>query len=525
MGERSPTRRAPFPIRFIRVYQEHVSSRLGARCSGEESCSDYALRMFEQHRYPLASTKTLIRIVRCRPPQASGSTRMRAGRTRRAFALTGLLGILALTGTLFLSGPASADVSQGCYGNAGGRRFDSITRASPLKVRLSTRIPLAGGANAPVDKYQVTISYFGIQFAGREGSTSQNRWTGSFRASQFATRGTGHYIIRGYVSRGGNLYCFAYLYIDVEGDPLGSPMGQAAAGLTLAGLGGMLVTAVTGGKAPPGFESTTTPADEEEIKRLQEEEEKREAQRREDEENSKLAQEASRKLCFFLAFPALLMTAGVMASGGGNTGATRSFPRVPWRPRLSIVGIGSGVLFGAGSGVLLQQYGVIWPTLGMGIAFLVGGLALGVLVPTLGRLRSVRKMNRRMDAFEARWGPPRWVATHRAPNDGLSVWAQPDPSAEPTRSIESGTAVQLAETRGDWAEVVGATGWRGWVDARQLEAFVPSQTEATPEPPAEVAGTDEAEDAAIPADWYPDPSGEARLRYWDGSSWTEHVAD
>ena len=27
-----------------------------------------------------------------------------------------------------------------------------------------------------------------------------------------------------------------------------------------------------------------------------------------------------------------------------------------------------------------------------------------------------------------------------------------------------------------------------------------------------------------PANWYPDPSGQARLRYWDGSRWTDHTA-
>lgn len=27
-----------------------------------------------------------------------------------------------------------------------------------------------------------------------------------------------------------------------------------------------------------------------------------------------------------------------------------------------------------------------------------------------------------------------------------------------------------------------------------------------------------------PADWYPDPKGEARLRYWNGTDWTQHVA-
>src|SRR5688500_3826655 len=26
-----------------------------------------------------------------------------------------------------------------------------------------------------------------------------------------------------------------------------------------------------------------------------------------------------------------------------------------------------------------------------------------------------------------------------------------------------------------------------------------------------------------PANWYPDPKGEAELRYWDGTQWTEHT--
>ncbi len=29
--------------------------------------------------------------------------------------------------------------------------------------------------------------------------------------------------------------------------------------------------------------------------------------------------------------------------------------------------------------------------------------------------------------------------------------------------------------------------------------------------------------AAVPAGWYPDPHGKAPLRYWDGTTWTEHV--
>ncbi len=29
---------------------------------------------------------------------------------------------------------------------------------------------------------------------------------------------------------------------------------------------------------------------------------------------------------------------------------------------------------------------------------------------------------------------------------------------------------------------------------------------------------------AVPADWYADPAGRFDLRYWDGSTWTEHVS-
>jgi len=30
--------------------------------------------------------------------------------------------------------------------------------------------------------------------------------------------------------------------------------------------------------------------------------------------------------------------------------------------------------------------------------------------------------------------------------------------------------------------------------------------------------------AGTPTDWYPDPSNAAQLRYWDGTAWTHHVA-
>jgi len=40
----------------------------------------------------------------------------------------------------------------------------------------------------------------------------------------------------------------------------------------------------------------------------------------------------------------------------------------------------------------------------------------------------------------------------------------------------------------------------------------------------EGSGQAPAAAAAVPAGWYPDPSGQAPQRYWDGAAWTGHTA-
>jgi hypothetical protein len=49
-------------------------------------------------------------------------------------------------------------------------------------------------------------------------------------------------------------------------------------------------------------------------------------------------------------------------------------------------------------------------------------------------------------------------------------------------------------------------------------------TGASQETTAEQPEGGEAAPATPPADWYPDPTGQARLRYWDGEQWTQNVA-
>jgi hypothetical protein len=57
---------------------------------------------------------------------------------------------------------------------------------------------------------------------------------------------------------------------------------------------------------------------------------------------------------------------------------------------------------------------------------------------------------------------------------------------------------------------------------RALPGAVPAPRPAYPQTPGAPAAPEQA--ASPPADWYPDPKGEGRLRYWDGEAWTEHTA-
>jgi hypothetical protein len=60
--------------------------------------------------------------------------------------------------------------------------------------------------------------------------------------------------------------------------------------------------------------------------------------------------------------------------------------------------------------------------------------------------------------------------------------------------------------------------------AQQPQAAAPPAQPAAPAA-APAGGGEPAPPAGGKADWYPDPRGQKRLRYYDGTSWTEHVAD
>jgi hypothetical protein len=79
-----------------------------------------------------------------------------------------------------------------------------------------------------------------------------------------------------------------------------------------------------------------------------------------------------------------------------------------------------------------------------------------------------------------------WVATHMVPTGGLPTWPSPDGRAPSSVRLEARVPLSIAETRGDWARVVGANGWTGWLDRRRLEPVRRTQA-AAPSTPSTAA--------------------------------------
>ena len=80
--------------------------------------------------------------------------------------------------------------------------------------------------------------------------------------------------------------------------------------------------------------------------------------------------------------------------------------------------------------------------------------------------------------------------THLVPEDGVPAWAAPDPTAPVVATLEPGVEVEVIEHQGDWAHIVCANGWSGWVDERSLVPAGPApEVPGSPAaPPVDAAG-------------------------------------
>lgn len=160
-------------------------------------------------------------------------------------------------------------------------------------------------------------------------------------------------------------------------------------------------------------------------------------------------------------------------------------PRIQFRPSFPPRVIISGALGGLSLAILLQQFAVVFPSLGLMLTFVVGGALLVVLITNVLKRSRVGQLNARLATAEATLdsrgqasqparpttpaaeaAPASAPITERIPDTGLAGFAEPTPESEEQRRLAPGESVEVVERRGDWASVRTADGWVGWVDAR-----------------------------------------------------------
>ena len=302
--------------------------------------------------------------------------------------------MLAVGLTLMMAMPAAATISGRCEASANSQNVAFNSRKNPLKVKEHSSVSLLGKAPSPDGTVNYSLSYFDIRFATKTERFSQGFLRTAVPVDRYATYGVGSYDVAFGVITTDHRLCSGHLYLVVRGDPLKTAAGKAAAtGAALGALG--LVGSLVGGaraRVPEGMTQHEDVSDEEAAAlEKRSSEARREAQYGPAPTAEEVLVKWPWELCGFFLLPAIFLA--MMAAA---TGSPERRVRVRWKPRLSFVGIGSGILFGISIIVLLQQYGLIFPTRTMGILGLVGGLLLGIVLPTCGRIRALKRAVRRL---------------------------------------------------------------------------------------------------------------------------------
>lgn len=344
-----------------------------------------------------------------------------------------VMGVVAFGGSLATFAPilatgARAEIVGDCNVTVAGQPI-AREGLNTVTVKESDIVQVVAISAQPITGYKVELElpFYGVNVE-EEPVENETTWTGTIEVDDYATWGAGLYEVRG--ESFGPGACTGKFLLDVDENPLTTVAGVAAAGA--AGVGGAAVaaTGVNSMRPPrhsddaigdwimgemdraPGGEPPSRSRDMgDSIMDQLERADIGHGPKRDIWTEKSTERGASNLIswawitdmiyfCSLAAIPAALMTLGMMAigggteDGGGEAGATRSgasgsaprTPRVPYRPRFTIVGAIGGALTGGGIVTLLQQYGVDPLTEGRVLTAVIGGLVAGFVVPSLFRV-------------------------------------------------------------------------------------------------------------------------------------------
>jgi hypothetical protein len=272
--------------------------------------------------------------------------------------------------------------------------LNSESTSSAIEVDKNGTVVVSVTANQPISSYHVDLAFsFRGWTVASDDRVNSTRWSNTINVKDYARFGIGLYRVTA-TSSGLSGSCDMAALVRVTGnavpDSIAGDVGAGLAALGIGGLAGGIGKALGGdgggGDGGSGGDGPGGPANEEVPTPLLPPDD---------------------DWCFPGFVMAVLMTVGFMAVGGGGAapggggvagGAT--LRRARWRPHIALIPILSGILGTVGGLVLLQQYGIVFPSLTVVILAFVAGLVVSVGLPSLARVVSVRRYNRRVARYE-----------------------------------------------------------------------------------------------------------------------------
>lgn len=224
---------------------------------------------------------------------------------QRRIAVSVLTVALAAAAGLTVAPSALATVDGPCQASIAGENVAALETGAlsePIKVRENERVPVTMTSARPITHLTVELEFGGLGWTVHDEPTEGTSWAKVVNVSDYSDYGVGLYKVVG-TSTGQGFSCTGAALIEVEGEPLKTPVG----------IGG-LVAAIVG------------------------------------------------------AIGVLRLAFRRRASGAAP-----------------VVGAFFGILLGAGVGVLLQQFALVYPTLIVALIALGGGFALGIVSGLWGR--------------------------------------------------------------------------------------------------------------------------------------------
>ncbi|MDQ6845965.1 MAG: SH3 domain-containing protein [Candidatus Dormibacteraeota bacterium] len=396
--------------------------------------------------------------------------------------------LLGMSVFLLSPQPTIAEVQGNCLATinhiTASRAF---TSNNAIEVYEHSSVAVFMQMDSPIHR-RLTYLSFGLGpnlLVGDETDPSSSSTT--IDVDKYATYGVGLYRVQSSATSASGQSCHVDALVRVDGNPLTTVTGGSAAGLevlSLLGIGAAALGGANPGEAGTGVDTPNKaddPYDEGGMPK--------------DPSSADTPLQAMDRMeagmgmfgfCLLASLPALFLTSAAMVGGASPSGAPVRLPRYHWRPRFSVLGMGSGVVGGLAAVVLLQQTGKLFPSYEILGRALVVGLLVGILLPSLTRVIAVRRANRRVLARElginralaartttapaaAGTAAPTWVGTHRALVGGAPWRSEPDPAVSSTSQFSPGTTLRVLQEGGGWSKVQAADGTEGWVETAHLE--------------------------------------------------------